>query len=483
MAFVKNAIVMLFNSIEFTVFLPVVFILYWLLLKGNTARNVFIVIASYVFYGWWDVRFLLLIALTTICSYISGMLIERYRGRWGAKATMWSNVLFNLGILVLFKYYGFFTRSLSELLAAFGITLDAVTLDLILPVGISFYTFQALSYTIDVYRGNIEPTRDIAAVFAFIAFFPQLVAGPIERATSLLPQFLHRRHFDYATAVDGCRQILWGLFKKMAVADNCATAVNIIFSQYESLGGLTLLIGAILFSFQIYGDFSGYSDIAIGVAKLFDIKLTRNFNLPYFSHNIREFWKRWHISLNRWFVDYLYVPLGGSRCNKSKIARNSLVVFLASGIWHGANWTFAAWGIYHAALSMPYIIAGQRHDPVSHARRPVLYKLSMILSTFILVTIGWILFRSNTIHDALNYIYGIFSRFPTLDHVPWGRAIAWSAVLVIVECVQRKRRQPYEFPDMVIFRNRTVRWCIYYIMIIIIIGYSGNQADFIYFQF
>ncbi len=390
---------MLFNSIEFTVFLPVVFILYWLLLKGNTARNVFIVIASYVFYGWWDVRFLLLIALTTICSYISGMLIERYRGRWGAKATMWSNVLFNLGILVLFKYYGFFTRSLSELLAAFGITLDAVTLDLILPVGISFYTFQALSYTIDVYRGNIEPTRDIAAFFAFIAFFPQLVAGPIERATSLLPQFLHRRHFDYATAVDGCRQILWGLFKKMAVADNCATAVNIIFSQYESLGGLTLLIGAILFSFQIYGDFSGYSDMAIGISKAIGFDFPPNFNLPYLAGNSSEFWKRWHISLSSWFQEYLYIPLGGSRKGEARTYFNLLTVMLVSGFWHGAGWTFIFWGFLHGITNCVFRFFSKKYK----------IKFECMPLNFLVATIFWVAFRADCIDTAFAVWKGMFT--------------------------------------------------------------------------
>lgn len=324
---------MLFNSFEFLLYLPLVFLLYWFVFKPLRWQNLFVVIASYVFYGWWDWRFLLLIALTTFCSFLSGICLERYEGN--RKRQKWisaGNIILNLGILCTFKYFNFFGENLSVLMRAFGWEIDWVTLDILLPVGISFYTFQALSYTIDVYQHKMKPTHDVVAFFAFISFFPQLVAGPIERATNLLPQFLKERSFSYEKAVDGMRQILWGLFKKMVVADNCAVAVNEIFADYQVLEGSHLLLGAVFFTFQIYGDFSGYSDIAIGTARLFGVNLMRNFNYPYFSRDIAEFWRRWHISLTTWFRDYIYFPLGGSRCAKWKVMRNTLIIFLVMRI-------------------------------------------------------------------------------------------------------------------------------------------------------
>ena len=356
---------MLFNSLQFAIFLPIVFLLYWFVFDRFLGKskhqlrlqNAFVVVASYVFYGWWDWRFLLLIAFTSFCSWGSGMLMQRVATQTATtsmvdgkdvdyqlvrKIQKWiaaANIVLNLLILAVFKYYDFFVTEFAQL---FHISTDGLLLKVILPVGISFYTFQALSYSIDVYRGKIEPTKDIIAFFAFISFFPQLVAGPIERATNLLPQFLKKREFDYDTAVDGMRQILWGLFKKIVVADNCAVYVDQVFSSYTEQSGSTLLLAAVFFTFQIYGDFSGYSDIAIGTAKLFGIKLMRNFNVPYFSRDIAEFWRRWHISLTTWFRDYVYIPLGGSRVSKAKVVRNTFIIFLLSGFWHGANWTFIA---------------------------------------------------------------------------------------------------------------------------------------------
>src|SRR5574344_1901223 len=310
---------MLFNSFEFLVFLPIVFFLYWFVFKKLKWQNALVVVASYVFYGWWDWRFLILIAFTTLCSYFSGLLLEKTEGnnirqKWISAG----NITLNLVILGFFKYFNFFGESFADLLRVFGLNADWTTLNIILPVGISFYTFQALSYTIDVYRKKIEPTHDIVAFFAFISFFPQLVAGPIERATNLLPQFQKSRSFEYEQGVDGMRQMLWGFFKKIVIADNCATSVNQIFANYADMQSTTLILGAILFSIQIYCDFSGYSDIAIGCAKLFGIRLMRNFNNPYFSRDIAEFWRRWHISLTTWFRDYIYIPLGGSRTTKAK---------------------------------------------------------------------------------------------------------------------------------------------------------------------
>ena len=322
---------MLFNSLEFLVFLPIVFSLYWLLRNSVRWQNLLVIIVSYIFYGWWNYNFLFLIALTTFCSYASGIWVDVCESQSGKKAITIGNIVLNLGILGVYKYYNFFADSFQEMLNGFGIAADWPVLNLVLPVGISFYTFQALSYTIDVYKKKIEPTRDVLSFFAFISFFPQLVAGPIERATNLLSQFQKSRHFDYAQAVDGCRQMLWGFFKKMVIADNCAFFVNQIFDSPEQHGTWGLLAGAVLFSIQIYGDFSGYSDIAIGCARLFGINLRANFKFPYFSRNIAEFWRRWHISLNKWFVDYVYIPLGGSRVSKIKIIRNTWVIFLLSG--------------------------------------------------------------------------------------------------------------------------------------------------------
>lgn len=355
---------MLFNSIQFAIFLLIAFLLYWFVfdqfLSNNSSQyrlqNAFIVFASYVFYGWWDWRFLILIIFTSFCSWYSGIHIFKAKDKVKAKCWLWCNIIVNLGVLFFFKYFNFFISEFSQL---FHIPTDRLLLKIILPVGISFYTFQALSYSIDVYKGKIMPTKDIIAFFAYISFFPQLVAGPIERATSLLPQFLKKREFNYNAATNGLRQILWGLFKKSVIADNCAVYVNHVFSTYAEQRSSTLLLAAILFAFQIYGDFSGYSDIAIGTAKLFGIELKRNFRFPFFSRDIAEFWRRWHISLTTWFRDYVYIPLGGSRVSQLKIIRNTFIIFLLSGIWHGANWTFIAWGAYHAFLFLPLILTGK----------------------------------------------------------------------------------------------------------------------------
>ena len=480
---------MLFNSFEFLIFLPAVFLLYWFVFKPLKWQNLFVVAASYLFYGWWDWRFLILIAITTFCSYASGLLIQKYAGRRTRRRIVCAtNILLNLIILGIFKYLNFFGENFALLLDALGFKCDWVTLDILLPVGISFYTFQALSYTIDVYRGNIQPTRNIVAFFAFISFFPQLVAGPIERATNLLPQFLVPRKFDYAKAVDGMRQILWGLFKKMVVADNCAVAVNMIFDQYQSLDGFTLFIGGLLFTFQIYGDFSGYSDIAIGTARLFGINLMRNFNYPYFSRNIAEFWRRWHISLTTWFRDYVYFPLGGSRRGKWKTIRNTFIIFLVSGMWHGANWTFICWGAYNALLFMPLLIVGRNRrytDVVAQGRLlPSFKELLQIVVTFLLVVIGWIIFRAENINDVFNYITLMVTDFT--PHLPeHGKsALLYIAILMIVEWLHRDRQFGLQISDGGgLLARRTVRWTIYVILALFTLLCAGTQEEFIYFQF
>ena len=350
---------MLFNSPEFLLFLPIVFGLYWFVTQRNLkAQNLLLLVASYVFYGWWDWRFLGLIALSTIVDFLVGIRIEEAPDKARKKRWLWVSLAVNLGILGYFKYANFFIENWISAWQSLGVTMHASTLQVILPVGISFYTFQTLSYSIDIYRGNLKATRDPVAFGAFVSFFPQLVAGPIERATNLLPQITSPRSFTYEQGRDGMRLILWGMFKKVVVADSCAPYVDMCFDNPEAFSGSTLILGAILFSFQIYGDFSGYSDIAIGTAKLFGFELMTNFKFPYFSRDIAEFWRRWHISLSTWFRDYLYIPLGGSRVSKPKAIRNVFVIFLVSGFWHGANWTFIVWGGIHALLFIPLFLRG-----------------------------------------------------------------------------------------------------------------------------
>jgi len=484
---------MLFNSFEFLIFLPIVFLLYWKAF-GNSIKlqNLFIVVVSCIFYGWWDWRFLFLIAFTTGCSYYCGRAIRHLQVQnreKAAKAVSVGNVLVNIGILAVFKYYNFFVDSMQALLNAMGGRMDYPTLNIILPVGISFYTFQALSYTIDVHRKKIEPTTDILAFFSFVSFFPQLVAGPIERATNLLPQFLKPRTFSYKQATDGCRQILWGFCKKVIIADQCAVFVDNIWSSYSCRNGITLFLAAVLFAFQIYGDFSGYSDIAIGTSKLFGIRLKSNFVYPYFSRDIAEFWKRWHISLNTWFVDYVYIPLGGNRHGKLAQYRNTFVIFLLSGLWHGANWTFVLWGVFHALLFMPLILMGQHHrynGIVAEGKwLPSVKELLQMVCTFMLFTIGLIIFRAENISQAFDYIVHMldFSNF-------WGKvysknihSIFLCFVMLIVEWMQRDKEHPFELPTKGIWGNYYVRYVFYVGVVTAIILFANQPTNFIYFQF
>ena len=351
---------MIFNSIDFAIFLPIVFLIYWYLTNKNLKlQNLFILAASYVFYGWWDWKFLTLIVFSTLVDYTIGCLLKNEENEKKRKILLYTSLFINLSFLGFFKYYNFFVENFVEAFSLFGVKLNIETLNIILPVGISFYTFQTLSYTIDVYQRKLEPTKDLIAFASFVTFFPQLVAGPIERATDLLPQFYKKRVFDYHKAVDGLRQILWGLFKKIVIADNCAQFANIIFNNSADYSGSTLVLGAIFFAFQIYGDFSGYSDIAIGTSRLFGFELKKNFHFPYFSRDIAEFWRRWHISLNTWFRDYIYIPLGGSRGGTAMKVRNTFVIFIVSGFWHGANWTFIAWGLLNAIYFLPLLLTSK----------------------------------------------------------------------------------------------------------------------------
>ena len=487
---------MLFNSIQFAVFLPIVFLLYWFVFDRFISKskhqlrlqNIFIVVSSYVFYGWWDWRFLLLIAFTSFCSWGSGLLIGKAQTKKRAKTWMWLNIILNLGILALFKYYDFFVIEFAQL---FHLSTEGLLIKVILPVGISFHTFQALSYSIDIYRGKIEPTKDIVAFFAFISFFPQLVAGPIERASSLLPQFLKKREFDYDTAMEGMRQILWGLFKKLLIANNCAYAVDSVFYLHSRtpIPGSDLLLAAILFSFQIYADFSGYSDIAIGTAKLFGIKLSRNFNNPYFSRNVSEFWRRWHISLMSWFRDYVYIPLGGNQGSKLRTIINVFVVFLLSGMWHGANWTFIVWGLYHAVLFLPTVLLGRKSqsDIVAKGRiLPSLKETGQMFFTFCLVLFGWILFRSESISDFVQYceelcqmgtLRACYRLFIQSDIWP---KMVFIIIMLVVEWLQRDKEHGLVLDKM----QPWLRWVICFIIVLMISCFTDNEiGSFIYFQF
>ena len=478
---------MLFNSLEFAFFLPIVFLLYWFAFGKNLKlQNLFIVVASYVFYGWWDWRFLVLLAFTSLISYFSGILIEKYRNTPRKAMTInVLNIVVNLLILGVFKYYDFFVTSFAD--AFLGGKTEGLLLKVILPVGISFYTFKALSYSIDVYRGKLEPTHDIIQYFAYVGFFPQLLAGPIERATNLLPQLAKPRTFEYEIGVDGMRQILWGLFKKMVIADNCAVYVDRIFSTYQTQSGSTLLLAAIFFAFQIYGDFSGYSDMAIGVGKLFGFKTMRNFSFPYFSRDIAEFWRRWHISLTTWFRDYIYFPLGGSRCSKAKFIRNVFIVWGISGLWHGANWTFVCWGLFHATLLAIYNIIGintKYKNTIAYGRLfPNIKEAIQLLLTFTFAVFGWIIFRAESMSQAYGFVTSIFTH-PFLEGLVDGKKWLFaSLLLLLVEWFQRDKQHALDFPQNKFFRHRLARWLVYYILICIIINFAGSSQSFIYFQF
>lgn len=482
---------MLFNSFQYVLFLPIVFLLYWFVFKGRQSQNVLIVAASYVFYGWWAWRFLVLIFITTLLSYLSGILIEKYRDK--GKFICGTNIAINIGILCYYKYVNFFAENLEALINQIGYQLDWVTLDIILPVGISFYTFQALSYTIDVYRRDTKATKDFIAFTSFISFFPQLVAGPIERSTNLLPQFLKSRKFDYTNAVIGMRQILWGFFKKLIIADNCAQLANSIFDNYQDCNASLLLLGALFFTFQIYGDFSGYSDVAIGTARLFGINLMKNFNLPYFSRDIAEFWRRWHISLNKWFIDYVYIPLGGSRGTKAMVIRNILIVFFLSGLWHGANWTFVVWGLYNGIIIAILTILNLNHKRsaiISEQRFfPPIKEVGQILLTFCMVVIGWIIFRAENMTQAIGYIASLCDS--SIISVPNFRDLGISFIqitytlffivtLQLIDWGQRKQEFGLEISNI---KYRTIRWSIYIIFLLIFSVFAGGQEEFIYFQF
>jgi len=480
---------MLFNSIEFAIFLPIVFALYWALKRDLKLQNLLLLAASYVFYGWWDWRFLSLIAFSSMVDYFVGLQMGKTEEQSRRKLLLWVSICVNLGFLGFFKYFNFFAESFSDAFTLLGTPIEATRLNIILPVGISFYTFQTLSYSIDIYRKKLEPTRDIIAFFAFVSFFPQLVAGPIERAKNLLPQFYIKRTFEQDKAIDGLRQILWGLFKKVVIADNCAEYVNIIFSNPSDYSGSTLFLGGVLFAFQIYGDFSGYSDMAIGTARLFGFNLMKNFAFPYFSRDIAEFWRRWHISLSTWFRDYLYIPLGGSRGGTWMKIKNTFIIFVVSGFWHGANWTFIFWGFLNALYFLPLLLSNKNRrnlETVAQGRLlPSLREFFSILLTFALTVLAWIFFRADNLTEAFGIIYRVFSLsiFTIPQYLPGG-VLAMILFLLLVEWSNRDKEFGLQyFGSSSLKRNvldyvllSVVFWCI-------VIWRSGKELEFIYFQF
>lgn len=478
---------MLFNSLQFAIFLPIVFILYWFFTNKNYKhQNILLLLSSYIFYACWDWRFLFLLIFSTLLDYCTGIKIQQATSRLKKSYWFWLSVVVNLGFLGLFKYYNFFITSFAEALANTGLQVNPWTLKVILPVGISFYTFHGLSYVIDIYKNRIKPERNFIDYAVFVSFFPLLVAGPIERATHLLPQLQKKRVFDYTQAIDGLRQILWGLFKKVVIADHCAHYANMIFNNSESYPGSTLALGAIFFAFQIYGDFSGYSDIALGTARLFGIQLLRNFAFPYFSRDIAEFWRRWHISLSTWFRDYLYIPLGGSKGGMWMKIRNTFIIFLISGFWHGANWTFIIWGFLNALFILPSIIfsTNRSHmDTVAKDRLlPTAREFIAIVLTFSLTTLAWIFFRASSPSHAINYISEIFSAtfFSRSALFPISGILSIT-LFILIEWMGRTEQ--YAIARLGFQWPRTLRWATYFMLILTILLFPGQQEQFIYFQF
>ncbi len=478
---------MLFNSIEFALFLPIVFVIYWLFSKDQKKQNIIILISSYLFYGWWDWKFLTLIFFSSCVDFTIGILLSHYNKTKVRKRLLYLSILINIGLLIYFKYCNFFISSFVESFSHFGYNINITTLNIILPVGISFYTFQTLSYTIDVYNKKINASKDIISFFAFVSFFPQLVAGPIERASNLLPQFWNKRNFNVDLASDGMRQMLWGLFKKIIIADNCAIYVNNIFDNYTNYSGQTLLLGAILFSFQIYGDFSGYSDIAIGTARLFGFNLTKNFAFPYFSRDIAEFWRRWHISLSRWFRDYIYIPLGGSRGNLTMKIRNTFIIFIVSGFWHGANLTFITWGFLHAVFFIPLLISGVNRKNLDNFQlnaslKNDIYDIFKILTTFTLVSLTWIFFRAESLSGAINYLSKIFSlSILETQHIVPRKIFFLLIIFIFIEWFQRNKEHALEIKKYPKWLRSTIYLCI--VLSIFFLGNYSSTIEFIYFQF
>ena len=478
---------MLFNSLEFGIFLPIVFLLYWFVFQNSLKwQNILVLAASYFFYGWWDWRFLFLIIFSSTLDFFIGQKIYVAEGQ-NKKYLLWVSLVFNLGLLCLFKYFNFFLDSFVDAFSLFGMTVNKWSLNIILPVGISFYTFQTLSYTIDIYRGNLKPSKDFISFFAFVSFFPQLVAGPIERASNLLPQFELKRNFDYDLSIHGLRQILWGLFKKVVIADSCAIHVERTFAGLEEVSSVILLIGAFLFCIQVYADFSGYSDIAIGTAKLFGFTLMTNFKTPYFSTSWGEFWKRWHISLSSWILDYVYNPIALNKRHWGiyGIVFGLMITFILNGLWHGSNYTFIVFGfILGLYISLEFILKRPRKKLKKWVGKKA-FKFLGWFSTMALWIFALVFFRAETLSQAFAYIGNIFtSTIPTSMSLLWGYKVLAIWISILFFCDYIYRNSAYEF-DISNLKFRPLRFGIYFSMIALIFRYSsmGSDQQFIYFQF
>lgn len=473
---------MLFNSLDFLLFFPIVFVLYWFVFnKSIRHQNILILFASYFFYGWWSWKFLILLLINTLLDYYYGIKVAQ-ADRKKAKSFLWLSIINNLGILAVFKYYNFFALEFAKATESIGFQVNPGLLNVAIPIGISFYTFHGMSYIFDIYARKQKPVSSLVDYAVFVSFFPLLVAGPIERANHFLPQIQKPRKFDYIQAVEGLRLILWGMFKKIVVADNLAPKVNFIFSNYNELDGGTLWLGAIYFAFQIYCDFSGYSDIAIGTSKLLGFELLSNFKYPYFSRNIGEFWKRWHISLSSWFRDYLYIPLGGSKNGILKAIRNVFIIFLVSGFWHGANWTYVCWGLIHALLYIPSFIFKSQNKlsnvVAENSFFPSVKEFFQMAVTFFFVTISWVFFRSETILDAAKYTKKLFFdiHFPITHRLE----LLFIIPLILIDWQFRHdERRIFQF-------NSTFSRYLSYLCIsfaIIVFFFKEETPTFIYFQF
>jgi D-alanyl-lipoteichoic acid acyltransferase DltB (MBOAT superfamily) len=479
---------MLFNSISFAIFLPIVFILYWFVTKRNLQfQNLLLIASSYFFYACWDWRFLFLLVFSTFLDYFTGIKIYEAKNKKKKLFWLWLSICVNLGFLGIFKYYNFFAASFADGLNLLGLKANMGSIQVILPVGISFYTFHGLSYVLDLYKNKIKPERNFVDYSLFVSFFPLLVAGPIERATHLLPQIIKKREFDYSKAVDGLRQILWGLFKKIVIADNCAEYANTIFNHSADYSGSTLVLGALFFTFQIYCDFSGYSDIALGTARLFGIDLLRNFAFPYFSRDIAEFWRRWHISLSSWFRDYLYIPLGGSRGGTWMKVRNTFIIFIVSGFWHGANWTFIIWGALNAIYFLPLLLTSKNRVNLQIVAQgsylPTIKEVLSMSLTFGLTVLAWIFFRANNVSHAWAILSEIFSSsLFTIPAITGPKYLKLLIVLfVLIEWFGRE--QQYAIAHLGAKWYRPLRYAMYYAIIITIFWFGGKEQQFIYFQF
>ncbi|PCJ64141.1 MAG: membrane-bound O-acyltransferase family protein [Bacteroidetes bacterium] len=473
---------MLFNSLDFALFLPIVFCFYWLASRGRLKiQNTFIVAASYFFYGFWDWKFLGLLIASTVIDFCIGRALNHNTNKGRRKLLLGLSVFVNIGLLGFFKYHNFFIQSFVDAFSFFGTPIEGPFLTIILPIGISFYTFQTLSYTIDIYRNKLKATNDFIAFAAFVSFFPQLVAGPIERAKNLLPQFLSRRKFNRKEGITGINQIIWGLFKKLVIADNCAQYANDIFNNYTQYSSLTLILGGVYFAFQIYADFSGYSDIAIGTARLFGFRLQVNFKYPYFSKNVAEFWRRWHISLSTWFRDYVFIPLGGSQVKNEKLIFNILIVFVVSGFWHGANWTFLVWGFLNGIFLIPIALKQKKSSPKSGLKSSTGSNFIKTLFTFTLITLGWIFFRSETLKDAYLYLGGIGKLNFHIDKLGIERyafeALPIILIFVVIEWLSRQKEFPLHSGKHLLAKTIGV------LAMILLLGSFSEMKEFIYFQF